>query len=124
MGQFVRGEVVVIPFPFADLSQSKRRPALVLATLPGDDLILCMITSQLTRVAESDPYAVALHEGDFVRGKLQQRNVRTLTPASYVRVNRLFTADEANVIKSVGQISAARLAEVVTRVVAMIGGKE
>jgi hypothetical protein len=42
---------------------------------------------------------------------------------SYVRVNRLFTADEANVIKSVGQISEARLAEVVMRVVAMIGGK-
>jgi mRNA interferase MazF len=31
MAKFVKGDVVVIPFPFSDLSQSKRRPALVLA---------------------------------------------------------------------------------------------
>jgi hypothetical protein len=30
MAKFVKGDVVVIPFPFSDLSQSKRRPALVL----------------------------------------------------------------------------------------------
>ncbi len=46
MAKFVKGDVVVIPFPFSDLSQSKRRPALVIAELEGDDLILCQITSQ------------------------------------------------------------------------------
>jgi len=37
MAQFVRGDVVVVPFPFSDLSASKRRPALIVATLTGDD---------------------------------------------------------------------------------------
>ncbi|MFA6084453.1 hypothetical protein [Mucilaginibacter sp.] len=46
MAKFIKGDVVVIPFPFSDLSGSKRRPALVLADLPGDDIILCQITSQ------------------------------------------------------------------------------
>ena len=46
MAEFVRGDVVVVPFPFSDLSQAKRRPALVVAELTGDDLILCQITSQ------------------------------------------------------------------------------
>ena len=46
MAKFVKGEVVVIPFPFSDLNQAKRRPALILAALEGDDLILCQITSQ------------------------------------------------------------------------------
>jgi len=36
MARFVRGDVVVIPFPFSDLSQAKRRPALVLAELVKD----------------------------------------------------------------------------------------
>ena len=39
MGAFVRGDVVVAPFPFSDLSGAKRRPALVVATLSGDDVI-------------------------------------------------------------------------------------
>jgi mRNA interferase MazF len=49
MARFVRGDIVVVPFPFSDLTQTKRCPALVLTNLPGDDLILCQITSQSVR---------------------------------------------------------------------------
>ena len=56
MERFVRGDVIVIPFPFSDLTQAKRRPALVLSVLPGYDLILCQITSQEIQ----DMYAVIL----------------------------------------------------------------
>jgi mRNA interferase MazF len=45
MGKFMKGDVVVIPFPFSDLSGSKCRPAFVLADLEGDDVVLCQITS-------------------------------------------------------------------------------
>jgi hypothetical protein len=40
----VAGEIVVIPFPRNDTG--KRRPAFVIADLPGADLILCQITSR------------------------------------------------------------------------------
>jgi len=46
MGQFVKGDVVVIPFPFSDLSSSKRRPALIVAVASSDDVILAQITSR------------------------------------------------------------------------------
>jgi len=45
----VKGDVVVVPFPFSDLSQAKRRPALVVAELEGDDLLLSQITSLRVR---------------------------------------------------------------------------
>jgi mRNA interferase MazF len=46
MAKFVVSDVVVVPFPFSDLTQTKCRPALIVADLQGEDLILCQITSQ------------------------------------------------------------------------------
>jgi mRNA interferase MazF len=66
MAGFIKGDVVVIPFPFSDLSGTKKRPALVLADLPGDDILLCQITSQNTR----DNFAISLASGDFSNGSL------------------------------------------------------
>ena len=49
MGRFIKGDIVVLPFPFSDLSSSKRRPALVLVSGKGDDIVLCQITSKNVR---------------------------------------------------------------------------
>ena len=75
----MKGDVVVLSFPFSDLSQTKRRPALVLAELQGDDLILCQITSQ----AREDGYSIRLDASDFSVGGLSQ--------SSRIRPNLLFT---------------------------------
>ena len=56
MAKFVKGDVVVVPFPFSNLSQAKRRPALVVVDLEGDDIILCQITSQLNK----DNYSIVV----------------------------------------------------------------
>ena len=68
MEKFVKGDVVVLPFPFSDLTEAKRRPALVLAELDGDDRILCQITSQHF----GDRYAVHINESDFEEGSLRK----------------------------------------------------
>jgi mRNA interferase MazF len=81
MGAFVKGEVVVVPFPFSNLAGSKRRPALVVAELDGDDVILCQITTQ----HRYDGYSIPITDNDFVDGRLRQD--------SNIRPNRLFTAD-------------------------------
>jgi mRNA interferase MazF len=73
LAKFVKGDVVVVPFPFSDLTYAKRRPALVIAELEGDDIILCQITSQQIR----DRYAVPIEDNDFETGTLKQKsNVR------------------------------------------------
>ena len=77
----VAGEVVVIPFPRADPAAGKRRPALVLADLPGADLILCQITSR----AHSDAYSIPLDRTDLERGQLGQ--------PCFIRPQRLFTVE-------------------------------
>ena len=108
MAEFIKGDVVVIPFPFSDLTQSKRRPALVISELEGDDLILCQITSQ----AIKDRYAILISDDDFKTGSLKQ--------ASNVRPNRIFTADSHIVLYRVGNLKIEKLTEVIEKVVELL----
>lgn len=108
MARFVKGDVVVVPFPFSDLTQSKRRPALVLANLDGDDVILCQITSQSIR----DRYAVAIDNSDFESGSLKQR--------SNIRPNRLFTADSGIILYRAGRLSTDQFDIAIDAIVAIL----
>lgn len=55
MARFVAGDVVVLPFPHADQTDVKRRPALVLCPTRADDLLVCMITSAAHGGSEAIP---------------------------------------------------------------------
>jgi len=105
MEEFVKGDVAVLPFPFSDLSKSKRRPALVVAKLEGDDIILCQITSE----ARVDDYSIVLSDNDFKTGKLN------LT--SLIRPNRLFTADKSIIIYKIGSLKDSKIKEVEKEIV-------
>ncbi|MBE9171299.1 type II toxin-antitoxin system PemK/MazF family toxin [Pleurocapsales cyanobacterium LEGE 06147] len=108
MGAFVKGDVVVAPFPFSDLSAAKKPPALVVATLTGDDVILCQITSQ----AATDRYAISLVDRDFTSGGLRQ--------ASNIRPNRIFTADSKILLYRAGAISPTKLREVTAKIIEIL----
>lgn len=108
MAKFVKGDVVVIPFPFSDLSQSKRRPALVLAQLEGDDAILCQITSKDI----TDNYAISIDDTDFESGGLRQ--------SSNIRPNRLFTADSHIILYRIGAIKKGKLNQIINKVIEII----
>lgn len=105
MELFVRGDVVVIPFPFNNLSDKKKRPALVLADLGGPDLILCQITTRPAR----DFYAVPVDLPDFREGSLRY-------PSS-VRANQIFTLERALVVDRVGALNAAKTDQVVNVII-------
>ena len=107
MGKFVKGDIVVVPFPFSDLSMSKRRPALVLVDLKGADLILCQITSQSIR----DDMAISIDLTDIDNG--------ALNTVSNARPNKLFTADENIVLYQIGRLKNDKLSVVISKVVDM-----
>ena len=108
MAKFVKGDIVVVPFPFSDLTKAKRRPALILAELEGDDLILCQITSQTIR----DKYAVPITDDDFETGGLKQ--------PSNIRPNRIFTADIHIVLYRVGNLKKQKLSDVIESIIEII----
>lgn len=100
MAKPVAGEVVVVPFPQTNLQPGKRRPALVVADLPGDDLILCQITSR----AHPDPFSVLISHEDFQQGQL--------SVDSYARANRLFTVEQSVILYSAAMVKPAKLQEI------------
>jgi len=102
------GEVVLVPFPFSNLSQSKVRPAVCLADAGRGDWILCQITSN----AYGDPRAVPLDAADFASGGL--------LIASFARPGKLFTAHTALVLRSVGSLTPAALKRVLLAVVQIL----
>ncbi len=108
MGRFVKGDVVVAPFPFSDLSAAKKRPALVVASLTGDDVILCQITSKTV----ADSYVIPITTADFISGSLPQD--------SNIRPNRLFTADANIILYRAGVLVPKRVQEVVTKIIQIV----
>src|SRR5215470_13359060 len=94
----VAGEIVAIPFSRTD--SGKRRPALVIADLPGADLILCQITSR----AHSDAFAVPLTSSDCERGQIDQ--------PCFIRPQRVVAVEQRIILHSVGKGSAEKFDEV------------
>jgi mRNA interferase MazF len=104
MAKPVAGEVVVLPFPQTNLQAGKRRPALVVASLPGDDLVLCQITSQF----RADSWSIPLLSSDFEQGQL--------AVASHIRASRLFTIDQHVILYSAAKVKDSKLNEVKARI--------
>ncbi len=102
------GAVVLIPFPFSDLSQAKLRPAVVLADAGRGDWILCQITSK----PYADPWAILLDDASFAVGSLH------LT--SYARPGKLFTAHHDLIVAEVGRLKATPFRTIVETVVTIL----
>jgi mRNA interferase MazF len=108
MGSVAAGQVVFLPYPFSDLSDSKLRPVVVLAKGSRSDWIVCQITSN----PHGDQRSFVLPQSAFVSGGLR------LT--SYVRPGLLFTAKETLIRTTAGELRDSALEVVRSAVVAAV----
>lgn len=104
MGKFAVGEVVLVSFPFSNLQGQKIRPALVIAKVEFDNFILCQITSK----PYTSKLAIRISTDNFQEG--------SLPVASYVRPDKLFTADSSIINKTVGKLTTAMTKSILKRV--------
>jgi mRNA interferase MazF len=102
------GVVVLVRFPFSDLSSSKLRPAVVLAHAGGSDWVLCQVTSN----PYGDRQAAALEPESFESGGLGRD--------SYARPGKLFTASQSLVVRVAGTLSKVAHEGLVGRVVGVL----
>lgn len=102
------GSVVLVPFPFSDLSESKLRPAVVLAEISRKDFVLCQVTSN----PYADRNAVELTDEEFTEGSLKR--------VSYARPGKLFTANLQLFEGTAGVLEDNQREEIVTRIVRLL----
>jgi len=103
-----RGDLLLIPFPFTDLSASKRRPVLLL-TAPDSygDFIALPVTSR-----PQSEHGLAISAGDVAGGAL---------PApSWIRTNRVVTLNVSLIAKTFGRVSDVVLNAAIDRLFAYI----
>ena len=94
------GKVVLIRFPFSDLSKSKLRPAAIVADAGRGDWVLCQITSN----PYGDPRAVRLTDESFDKGSLRVE--------SFVHIGKLFTASPELFLTDIGSLKKSCIREI------------
>ena len=101
------GSVVLVPFPFTDLSGRKRRPALVISPegFDDEDVVLCAITSRLPeRFSE---WEASLGAEDIVEERLPKPSV--------VKVGKLFTMHRSLIARRIGTVKEYKLEEILSK---------
>jgi mRNA interferase MazF len=116
MGAFARmnekydkGEIVLFPFPFTDLSQRKLRPCLIISRDMDDDIILCQITS---KYSPNDEFSVSLRKNETTNG--------SLLIDSNIRTNMIFTASKNQIKKKLCKIKQDKYSKVISKIVQII----
>ena len=94
---YKQGEIVIIPFPFSDLSAIKQRPVLILSkdfdNQNTDDVLICGITSNL----KESKHSILIENNNLSYGSIPR--------ISRIKVDKLFTLSQSIITKKVGQVN-------------------
>lgn len=105
-------ELILLPFPFSDLTSAKVRPALVLSSdaynTACDDVIVSALTTNLSRT----DYSVLIQQTDLESGVLKV--------PSRVKVDALIQADQSLILTSIGRLKASVFEQVLTIFVELV----
>ena len=91
-----RGDIVLIPFPFTDLSGQKLRPAVIISPDPvGEDVLLAFISSVIPAAPEPTEYVLEITQPAFASTGLKS--------ASVFKMGKLATLHRSLILRRLGQ---------------------
>jgi|SRR3989344_4719192 len=104
MEGFVKGDILVIEFPYSDLKDTKRRPVLILKVPKGEDIIVAQITSE----SYEKPVEIIIKKEDFKRGRLNRD--------SYIRIDKIASIEKSLIKYRIGSLKQERFNEIIDRI--------
>jgi len=104
------GEIILIPFPFAELTNKKVRPAIVICETKDfyKDPVICAISSVV-------PKNLTVNEMS-----LKKDSTNNLRVNSVVKIDRIVTAKRSDVIAVLGRLNATDLEDFKNKFVKLI----
>ena len=92
-----KGDIVLVPFPFTDLSTSKLRPAVVLwVDSSGIDVTVCFISSQNVTSINREEFVIETTDPEFLQTGLKI--------TSKIRVSRVVTIESSLITRRLGKL--------------------
>lgn len=104
MEEFIRGEIVIMDFPFSNLIETKRRPSLIIKVPKGDDLIVCQITGK----SYEKSIEIPIKKEDFQKGNLKVE--------SYLRIDKIFSIEKSLIKYKIGLLKKEKFNEIINNV--------
>ncbi len=97
------GQIALMPFPYTDLTHSKKRPVLLLRRLDHvqDDWLVCMVSSRLHQAEPALDWVLKPEDDEFADSGLKV--------ASVFRLSRVAVLDGSLLLGRLGTVSEARL---------------
>ncbi len=104
MERLVKGDIIVIDFPYSNLQFYKRRPVLILKIPKGEDIIVLQITSD----SYEKSVEIAIKKEDFDKGNLRVE--------SYLRLDKIFSIEKSLIKYKIGSLKNERFNEILDKV--------
>src|SRR3990167_9305064 len=104
MEESVRGDIVVLEFPFSNLIQVKRRPSLIIKVPKGDDMIVCQITGKSYEKSVEIP----IKKEDFQKGNLKVE--------SYLRIDKIFSVEKSMIKYKIGSLKQEKFNKIIDKI--------
>ncbi len=104
MEEFVKGDVIVIDFPFSSLKETKRRPVLILKVPKGGDIIV----NQITGSSYEKSVEIEVENKDFKQGSLKRK--------SFVRIDKIASIEKSLIKYKVGSLKSEKFNEILNNI--------
>ena len=106
------GEIVLVPFPYTDMSKSKLRPVLIISNTSynktSSDFVCCGITSNTSDKSRS----ILINNEDMVNNTLQKK--------SKIKFTNIYTLQKDLIEKRIGKLDSKKLDVVISSIINMI----
>src|SRR3989344_7290292 len=100
----LRGDIVVINFPYSDLATYKKRPVFVVKVPKGEDIIVCQITS----TSSEKSVEILLNDNEFEQGKLKMHG--------NIRIDKIFSVEKSMIDYKIGYLKKEKIQDILDNV--------